>query len=142
MLTTHWRSANFYVNGDPTLKLQHSNSSFPHTKISCTDNGDHKWIGMGLDLPPGAKIISIIICYVLSSSKSYIAQVTLSEQTKPDSHSIKHDDATALVSTTPVCATSLLHPASVFNGAVNLNLRLNFNSTNDYIMLGAVGIEY
>ena|SRR5437868_4104831 len=142
MSTVHWKSADCYVNGDPTLHLQYANVQFPCTKITCTTPGDLKWIDMGLDVPPGAIITGIIICYQLSNSKSFISQVRLTEQTTPNLRTVHHDDSTDLVSTAPVCATSKVNYGAAINGAVNLSLRLNFTSTNDTIMLGAVGVIY
>jgi hypothetical protein len=142
MSTTHWKSANLYVNGDATLKLQYANVSFPYTKISCTSPGDLKWINMGLEIPPGAIIKGIIICYQLSNKKSFISQVRLTEQTTPNVQLVRHDDPTDLLSTSPVCVTSLVRYGAAFNGAINLELRLKFASTGDYIMLGSVGVEY
>ena len=142
MATTHWKSADCYVNGDPTLKLQYANVSFAHTKITCTSPGDLKWIDMGIEVPAGTIIKGIIICYQLSNSRSFISQVRLTEQTTPNVRLVHHDDPTDLLSTAPVCFTSVVHYGAPFNGAINLSLRLNFTNAGDSIMLGAVGVQY
>jgi hypothetical protein len=142
MSKVYWKSANFYVNGDPTLKIQYANVSIPCTKITCSSPGDLKWINMGLDIPPGTIIKGIVICYQLSNSRSFISQVRLTEQTTPNIQLVRHDDPKDLVSTVPVCVTSVVNYNSVFNGAINLELRLNFANTGDFIMLGAAGVLY
>jgi hypothetical protein len=142
MATTNWKSADCYVNGDPTLKLQYANVSFPYTKITCASPGDLKWIDMGIDVPPGTIIKGITICYQLSNKRSYISQVRLTEQTTPNTRLVHHDDPTDLLSTSPVCVTSAVSYGAAFNGAINLSLRLNFTNAGDFIMLGAVGVHY
>ncbi len=139
-MQTVWLSPTNYVTGDPTLRVSYPFASHPSTVITCTSPGGLKWISMGLRLPPNVQIDQVIICYELTNSSSFIAQTRLAEMTTPDQANVVHDDPTHLTSTTPTSyssATSGLIPT----GAVTLELRLDFQHTNDEILLGAVGVK-
>jgi hypothetical protein len=108
-------------------------------RVTTAQAGDLQWIHQPLALPTNLGIQAIITCYRLSSAASYISQVRISEETVPPSATVRYDNPTDLLSTTPVCAESpvaSLRP----NGAMTLSYRLNFASTTDWVDFGAIGV--
>ncbi len=95
---------------------------------------------MGLHLPPNVQIEQVIICYEVTNSRSFIAQTRLAEMTTPDHANVVHDDPTHLTNTAPTSYNSVISGPSP-TGAVTLELRLDFQHTNDQILLGAVGVN-
>jgi Hypothetical glycosyl hydrolase family 15 len=139
-MKTIWFAPTGYVTGDPTLQVSHPSVAHPGTIVTSSSSGDYKWVSLGITLPPDVAIQDVIVCYELSSPASFISQVRLVEMTTPDQASVRHDDATDLKSTIPACYTSVVGgfvPAT----AVTLDLRLNFESARDRIVLGAVGVK-
>jgi hypothetical protein len=138
-MQTIWLSPTNYVTGDPTLRVSYPFASHPSTIVTCTTPGDFKWVSMGLRLPPNVQIEQVIICYEVSNSCSFISQTRLAEMTTPDHANVVHDDPTHLTSTRPTSYNSAIS-GLIPTGAVTLELRLNFQHTNDEILLGAVGV--
>ena len=138
-MQTIWLSPTNYVTGDPTLRMSYPFASHPSTIVTCMTPGDFKWISMGLRLPANVQIKQVIICYEVTNSRSFIAQTRLAEMTTPDHANVVHDDPTHLTSTTPTSYNSAIS-GLIPTGAVTLELRLDFQHTNDEILLGAVGV--
>ena len=139
-MKTIWLSPTSYVTGDPTLRVSYPFASHPSTIVTCTTPGDFKWVSMGLHLPSNAQIEQVVICYAVTNSRSFIAQTRLAEMTTPNHANVLHDDPTHLTSTTPTSYNSAIS-APIPTGAVMLELRLDFQHTNDEILLGAVGVN-
>src|SRR6267378_3652556 len=138
-MQTIWLSPTEYLSGDPTLKISYPYVSHPSTIVTCTVPGDLKWVSMSLLLPPKATIENVIIGYELSSSQSFISQVRLVEMTTPNQATVRHDDPTDLISTSPTTYASKVSNFAP-TAAVTLELRLNFKATTDEVRLGAVGV--
>ncbi len=139
-MQTLWLSPTNFVTGDPSLQISYPFVSHPGTLVTSTTIGDFKWISMALPLPPKVKIEEVIICYQVTNPQSFISQTRLTEMTTPNVALVRHDDATDLTSTSPVCYTSKVLNPFVPTAAVELSLRLNFQDTSQEIMLGAVGV--
>jgi hypothetical protein len=139
-MQTIWLSPIDFVTGDPTLGISYPWAAHPSALVTCNAPGDLKWVSMDLKPPPDLQIEEVDICYQVSNSRSFISQVRLTEMTTPNQARVIHDDPGHLTSTTPTTYTSAV-AALVPSGAVNLELRLNFQNTSDVILLGAVGIK-
>jgi hypothetical protein len=139
-MQTIWLSPTDFVTGDPTLQINYPSVAHPGTVVTCNAPGDLKWVSMDLRLAPGLQIVQVDICYQLSNGRSFISQVRLTEMTTPDHATVIHDDPADLTSTAPTTYSSAV-AALAPSGAVNLELRLNFQNTSDEILLGAVGIK-
>lgn len=107
--------------------------------MTTTEAGPSQWLGLPLSVPLGATIKKITVCYSVTNPASFISQIRLTQQVLPPSATVVHDDGTDLVSTVPVCATSLANV--IVNGAITLNLRLDFASTAHSILIGSVFVE-
>lgn len=141
-MRTIWLSPTDFVTGDPALQISYPFVQHPSTIVTCpgcTTPGDLKWIWISLRLPANVSIEEVIICYQLSNQNSFISQVRLVEMRTPDQALVQHDDPTDLRSTSPKCYSSKVS-GFVPTAAVTLALRLNFQDTQDRIMLGAVGV--
>ncbi len=139
-IQTQWVSPTKFVSGDPTLRISYPSVSHPAVEITTTAPGDLKWIYIGLCLPPCTEIKAIHVCYQLLNSRSFISQVRLAEMKTPERALVRHDDGTDLLSTDPTCYVSDVENYRP-DGAVTLNLRLNFGDSSDKILLGAVGLD-
>jgi len=137
---TLWISPTEWISGDPTLRLSYPSVHHPAVEITATTPGDLKWVFVGLRLPAGILIKAVRVCYQLSSKKSFISQVRLTEMQAPDVALVRHDDATDLLSTDPTCYVSTVG-AYRPEGAVTLALRLKFAKKTDKITLGSVGVD-
>ena len=137
---TLWLSPANFVTGDPTLRISYPYVAHPSTEVSCTAPGDFKWVSLGLQLPPDVYIDEIIVYHEVSNERSFIAQVRLAEMTSPQSATVIYDDPSHLTSTTPASHSSPVG-GYVPTGAMTLELRLNFQDTNDKVFLGAVAVK-
>ena len=129
-------------------------------------------MSMGLHLPENSKIEEIIICYQLSNSQSFISQIRLTEMKTPDHATVirlkKHNSNLLYQSCrrksshSRYCCNAIIaiklseqnesdHAGEIHwmidgfvttSAAITLALRLNFQNTNDKIMLGTVGIKF
>jgi hypothetical protein len=136
--TTYWTTAIGAITTDPTLILLRGN--FGNTlEVRCNSTGDLKWISLPLLLPADRVIKNVRVCYQLTNSLSFISQVRLSKETLPPSALVVHDDGTDLTSTAPTIYDSSVGNVAI-DGAITLELRLNFASTSDRILVGAIGI--
>ncbi len=103
--------------------------------------GGNKVVAMGVPTIPGYTIVGVRVCYELSSSKSYITQIRLSQlQNPPSSATVMLDDGSDLTNKGPVCVNSKPTSINPRKGAVRLSFRLNFGNTSDVIVIRAVGL--
>jgi hypothetical protein len=131
-----------FVTGDSTLQISHPSESHPNTTMTCTSPGDMKWISIGLVLPEKSTVEEIIVCYQVSNPQSFISQIRLSEIKTPEKAIVRHKDVTDLKNTDPVCYISRVDGGGlVTTAAITLELELDFQSTGDKIMVGAIGIK-
>ncbi len=140
-MQTLWLGPTAYVTGDPSLRISYPFVSHPGAVVTCTAPGDLKWISIGVALPQKAKIEQVIVCYEVSNSQSFISQVRLAEMETPDHATVLHDDPTPLQSTSPATYASSVGGLAA-EGAVSVELRLNFQNTSDEIRLGALGVTF
>ena len=138
--------------GDPSVKTSYAylrslTGGLNGLNIKSTTTGDtgipggNKVVAMGAPTIPGYTIVGVRVCYELSSSKSHITQIRLSQlQNPPSSTLVMLDDGTDLTNKGPVCVTSKPTSINPQKGAVRLSLRLNFANTSDVIVIRAVGL--
>ena len=94
-----------------------------------------------LQVPPDYIIKRVRVCYELSNSRSFISQIRLSQLQNPPSQAIVMlDDATDRTNPGPVCVASADTTVDPSLGAVELDLRVNFGSTDDRIVVLALGL--
>lgn len=138
--------------GDPSVKTSYAYlrsliGGLNGLNIKSTTTGDtgipggNKVVAMGVPTIPGYTIVGVRVCYELSSPKSHITQIRLSQlQNPPSSALVMLDDGTDLTNKGPVCVTSKPTSIDPQKGAVRLSLRLNFANTSDVIVIRAVGL--
>lgn len=141
-METIWLSPTEYVSGDPSLKVSHPFLNHPNTIVTLVNKKDVglHWISMSLPLPPNVDVQEVIVCYQVSNAQSFISHIRLVEMTTPDKALVRYEDSTGLKNNTPVCYSGRVG-GFVPVAAVTLDLGLEFQSTNDRIMLGAVGVK-
>jgi len=137
---TIWHSPSTFFTDDARLTIS---LGIPSTAIRVTTSatGDLQWIKLGLVIPSNVRIDSVVVCYQLNSSSSFISQVRLTETTTPDVAYVYHDDGTDLTDPGATCYSSFVEDGHVAGGAITLALRLNFASTSDWIDIGGIGIK-
>lgn len=138
--------------GDPSVKTSYAylrslTGGLNGLNIKSTTTGDtgipsgNKVVAMGVPTIPGYTIVGVRVCYELSSPKSHITQIRLSQlQNPPSSALVMLDDGTDLTDKGPLCVTSSPTSVDPQKGAVRLSLRLNFANTSDVIVIRAVGL--
>lgn len=104
--------------------------------------GGNKVVWTGTQVPPGYIITGVRTCYELSSAGSFITQTRLAQmQDPPSSAVVQMDDGTDLNAAGPVCVDSAPTSVDPARGEVLLSYRVNFGSTNDRIVVRAVGLR-
>ena len=94
-----------------------------------------------LQVPPDYLIKRVRVCYELSNSRSFISQIRLSQlQNPPSQATVMLDDATDHTNPGPICVASADTTVDPGLGAVELDLRVNFGSTDDRITVLALGL--
>ena len=141
MTETVWLSPTEYVSGESALTLEYPSVAHPSTVAVPNKKGDLLWVYLGLDVPPGATIDEVVVCYQLTDPQCYISQIRLLEMDTPDTATVIHDDPTDLLSTAPVCHASPVGVKPSEGKAVTLALRLTADVKAD-VLLGAVGLTY
>ncbi len=138
--------------GDPSVKtsfayLKSLTGGLNGLNIKSTTTGDtgipggNKVVTMGVPTIPGYTIVGVRVCYELSSRKSHITQIRLSQLKNPPSSAlVMLDDGTDHTDMGPVCVTSKPTSVDPQKGAVRLSLRLNYANTADVIVIRAVGL--
>lgn len=103
--------------------------------------GGNKVVETALEIRPGHLIKGVRICYELSATRSFINLIRLEQvQDPPSTAIILMDDSTALTNIGPVCVNSQSTSVDPTQGAVLLNLRVNFGDTSDRIVIRGLGI--
>ena len=103
--------------------------------------GGNKVVHMGLQVPPGYSIRGVRVCYELSSKRSFISQIRLSQvQNPPSSAIVMLDDATDQTNPGPICVDSAATNVNPTLGEVLIDLRVNFGNTADKIVVRALGL--
>ena len=119
-----------------------------------TGEGDEttgiKVVEKGLQVPPGYLISGVRVCYESGNTIdltitpiSFISQIRLAQvQDPPATALVLLDDGTDLTAPGPVCIDSAAPstPVDPTQGAVRLSFRVNFGTTDDIIVLRAVGL--
>jgi hypothetical protein len=109
-------------------------------RVKSTASGDEKWVALPLPIPTNLKIKKLTVCYEASHSKeSYISHVNLTQETKPSTSIVVHDDATDLTEIGPTCYENNVGSLQP-KGAITLNLRLNFADATHHIDIGSIGV--
>lgn len=121
------------------LTLRHNTQVTAGVRVETSSTGDLQWVYLGLTIPSNVVIDSVIICYRLSASASFISQIRLTTMKTPDFSLVLFDDPTDLTAVGPTCYSTYSAGVAV-NGAITLALRLNFASTADWIDIGGIGI--
>jgi hypothetical protein len=98
----------------------------------------------GLQVSPGFWISGVRVCYELSSSDSFISNISLAQlQNPPATVSVLLDDQTDLTGIGPICVDSAAPstPIDPSLGAVRLSLGIKFGDTPGIIVVRAVGLH-
>jgi hypothetical protein len=111
-----------------------------NSQISSTNP---RWVNIPLTLPSGRIIKDIMLCYQISAmspGSTYIAEVRLIKMTYPKKVTIPFDKVTALKSTIPACTVLTTGTGITVSGAMNLELRVVFDSLADSINIGGIKV--
>ena len=112
-----------------------------NTTGEIAQGGGNKVVHTALQVPPDYIIKRVRVCYELSNSRSFISQIRLSQLQNPPSQAIVMlDDATDRTNPGPVCVASADTTVDPSLGVVGLDLRVNFGSTADHIIVLALGL--
>jgi hypothetical protein len=104
--------------------------------------GGNKVVWMGLQIPPGWRVVGVRVCYELSSARSFISQIRLDQlQDPPATAVVLLDDPTDLVAVGPVCVNSQSTDIDPRAGAIFISFRVNFGRVGDAIVIRGVGIR-
>jgi len=112
--------------------------------IGSTTTGIDQSVEKGLQVSPGFLISGVRVCYELSSSSSFINNISLAQlQNPPTGLSLLLNDTTDLTNKGPICVDSKAAstPIDPSLGAVRLRLGVNFASDKDSIVVRAVGLH-
>jgi len=105
------------------------------------DSGGNKVVWMALEVPPGYTVAGVRVGYELSDPRSFIDQIRLDQvQDPPSTALVLLDDATHLVDPGPVFVDSAHTSIDPAVGPLLLNLRVNFGSTDDQIVVRGLGL--
>lgn len=111
------------------------------TTGSIDSHGGIKVVSKGLQIPPGFLLTGVRVCYQLSNPGSFINQIRLSQvQDPPGTAVVMLDDGTSLTDPGPVCVDSASTTVDPSQGAVILDLRVNFGNTSDQITIKSLGV--
>ncbi len=109
-------------------------------RVKSTAPGDLKWIALPLSLPTNLKIKKLSVGYRASHpSHSFISQIRLSEEIKPPTATVLHDDPTDLKEAGPISYESNVGSLQP-KGAITLSLRLKFADATHHIDIGSIGV--
>lgn len=158
----YWLNHLDFLPGDETVQVDYQSVQCPGTfglaglAITSTTLGDqgpsneNKVIEKGVPIPPDFLVNGVRVCYVTTSSSSFITQVRLCQLGSPPGFCVVQlDDGTDLIDPGPVCVDS----ATPFSGAIDpnpedpglegalrLSLRVNFGDLGDTICLQGIGL--
>lgn len=106
------------------------------------EDGGNKVVWTALEVPLGLQVVGVRLCYELSNARSYVTQIRLAQvQDPPATALVLLDDATPLVNPGPVCVDSAGTSIDPSAGPLLLDLRVNFGSTSDLIVVRGVGLK-
>lgn len=112
------------------------------TTGSVAKNGGNKVVQTAVEVPLGFTVIGVRVCYELTSSRSFITQIRLSQvQNPPSSAAVHLDDATQHTAVGPVCVESTPTSIDPQVGPLLLDLRLNYGNVADEIVIRGVGLR-
>ena len=147
------RHTNMWINhldllpGDPSVLTTFNAVQSGGLVVRSTTTGEtapgggNKVVHTALEVPPDNIIKRVRVCYELSNSRSFISQIRLSQLQNPPSQAIVMlDDATDHTNPGPICVASSDTTVDPSLGAVDLDLRVNFGSTADSIVVLALGL--
>ena len=136
-VTTTFNAVNSGVGGGLTGLVIHSSTTGENAQ-----GGGNKVVHMGLQVPPGYSIRGVRVCYELTSKRSFISQIRLSQvQNPPQSAIVLLDDGTDQTNPGPICVDSAATNINPSAGEVLLDLRVNFGNTADKIVVRALGLH-
>ena len=125
------------VGGGLTALVVHST-----TTGEVAPSGGNKVVHMGVEVPPGYLVTGVRVGYELTSPQSYISQIRLAQvQDPPKTAAVLLDDATNHVDVGPIYVDSAETSIDPSEGAILLDLRVNFGDTADRIAVRAVGLH-
>jgi len=105
------------------------------------DSGGIKVVWMAVEVPPGYTVVGVRVGYELSDPGSYIDQIRLDQvQDPPSTALVLLDDATPLTDPGPIFVDSAPTSIDPAVGPLQLNLRVNFGSTDDTIVVRGLGL--
>jgi len=133
--------------GDPSVMTSHDAVQSHGLVVTSSTTGDiaqgggNKVVTMGVHTAPGYLITGVRVCYELSNARTFISQIRLAQtQLPPNTQLVMLDDGTDHTDPGPRCVNSTRTSIDPVNGAVTLDLRLNFGNTADRINILAVGL--
>jgi hypothetical protein len=158
----YWLNHLDLLPGDETVSTEYQSLTCPGvggvsglavTSSTTGENGpsnENKVVSMGVEVPPDFDVNGVRLCYENSSSASFVSQIRLCQLgSPPDFCLVRLDDGTDLTDPGPVCVNSStpfdgsIDPnpdVEGLEGALRLDLRVNFGDTADTICLRAVGL--
>jgi hypothetical protein len=143
---TMWINHLDFIPGDPTVSTSFALNPNVGTGllIGSTATGIDQSVEKSLQVSPGFLISGVRVCYELSSSSSFISNISLARlQNPPTGLSLLLNDTTDLTNKGPICVDSAA-PSNAIDpslGAVRLRLGVNFASDKDSIVVRAVGLH-
>ena len=145
---TMWINHLDFIPGDSTVTTSFDLNPNLGTGllIGSTTTGIDQSVEKGLQVSPGFLISGVRVCYELSSSSSFINNISLARlQNPPTGLSLLLNDTTDLTNKGPICVDSAAPlnstPIDPSLGAVRLRLGVNFASDKDSIVVRAVGLH-
>jgi len=143
---TMWINHLDFIPGDSTVTTSFDLNPNLGTGllIGSTTTGIDQSVEKGLQVSPGFLISGVRVCYELSSSSSFINNISLARlQNPPTGLSLLLNDTTDLTNKGPICVDSKAAstPIDPSLGAVRLRLGVNFASDKDSIVVRAVGLH-
>jgi hypothetical protein len=139
--------------GDPSVKISYNavnsgvGSGLTGLVIESTTIGDeaqgggNKVVQRALDMPPGYQIIGVRVGYENSNARSYITQVRLAQVENPPATAlVLLDDPAHLNAAGPNFHNSVATSIDPAKGPLLLDLRVNFGSTADRIVVRGLGL--
>lgn len=106
------------------------------------DGGGNKVVWRALELPPDYTVTGVRVCYELSSTRSFVSQIRLSQVEDPPSRAlVRLDDPTDRTNRGPVCVNSASTSIDPAQGPLLLDLRVNFGDVSDRIVVRGLGVR-
>lgn len=133
--------------GDPSVTTSHDAIQSHGLIVTSSTTGEiaqgggNKTATLAVHTVPGYLITGVRVCYQLSNPRTFISQIRLAQtQHPPDTQLVLLDDGTNHTDPGPRCVNSIRTSIDPANGAVTLDLRVNFGNTADRINILAVGL--